>query len=274
VTTTGDVIALCDSVDTGYRPQGLPAGYSWYKGNQCSMNGGHPAPAGWTAGNAYWVVYPEDHAAEGKPTEPWVDCDMFVKDQIAYLHKKAGGWVSIQDAAFQQACARMDGPQTGNQGYSLPKSKQADGSWLWRVPPLGYCNHGWPEPRGEFAADQFDWCFATTKMKLSNPNADFLGMAGFDFWQSQSAPFPNNMGSGGCGWVKLKSDVWVELYATEMPIDKFEADPPPGVVKGAAGGGGTPVPPDPQPVPSAGIQILGPDGRPLTKGQSITIKVT
>lgn len=278
-TTTGDVIRLCDGNDNGYRPQGLPSGYSWYKGDQPPMDGNKQCPAGWSSATAYWVMYPEDFVAEGKPNQPWGGGFMYIKDCELYLHKKTGGWDRHQDGSFEQSCARMDGPQTGNNGYALPKQKMADGSWRFEVPPLNYCNHGWPEARASFDANKYDHAFSIMKFKV-DPGVHMVIMGGVDWWQSEGADYPNNMGTGVCAWEPTNSDSWTEIYCTQMLVSAFEADPPPGVTKGPAGGSGSggggdggggtdPVPP----VTSSDSIEISVDGNVLGDGSMVTFKV-
>lgn len=267
MTTVADVEKLCNAHDSGVYPQGLPKNYSWYKGTSASMNGGHPCPANWTACTAYWVIYPQDYT-----NRKWTGGGVYVKDLTCHVHKKTGGWIQVQAANLEQKCGRFDGPQTGNQAWGMTPQMQSDGSARWDAPPLGYCNHGWPGPRGGYAANQFDYAFASMKMKCDNAEMDFLGMAGMDWWQSGGAPFPNNMGSGACSWVKLYPDRWVELYATEMELSKFSADPPPGVT---AGGVTPPVEPpvDPPPQPAPSGMSVEINGVAMKPGETVTIKM-
>lgn len=272
MTTTGDVIKLCDGNDSGYRPQGLPPGYSWYKGDSPPMDGGKTCPAGWTSATAYWVLYCEDFAAEGKPGEPWVGCNLLIKDCELWLHKKTGGWDRHQDASNPVVCARMTAPQTGNEGHNITVTRQADGSYKMEAPPLDWCDHGWPQHRASFPANIYDHAFSIMRMKLDNAQSDMVAMGGVDWWRDPGAPFPNNQGTGVCAWTKITADKWTEIYCTQMLVSAFEADPPPGVVKGPAGGNGTPPNPNPEPTPSSGLEISV-DGNVLGKGSMVTFKI-
>lgn len=276
MTTTGDVELLCNGHGSPYRPQGLPPSYSWYPANKPPMDGNNACPSGWSSGTGYFVVYPEDLAAEGKPSEPWVGGFMFIKDCVTQLHRRDSNvWDTVQNSAqapYAIACARMIGTQSGNTGYALQCPKQSDGSFKIELPPLSYCNHGWPNARASFNPNVYDHAFHSFKIKLDNPNSDMLVQAGFDWWQSPSAPFPNNRGSGCCAWVRINGTEWTEASVTQMLLSAFEATPPPGVVKGAAGGGGTdPIPPDP--VPTEGGIEISVDGNILGKGSMVTFKV-
>jgi hypothetical protein len=276
MTTTGDVIHLCDGNDNGYRPHSLPPGYSWYKGDSPPMDGNKFCPPGWTSATSYWVLYPEDLVAEGKPNKPWVACNLFIKDTELWLHRKDSDvWDKHQDPNNPITCARMDAPQTGNAGYSIPAPRQPDGSYKMEAPPLGYCNHGWPQHRASFNPDVYDHAFTIMRFKLDNPQANFVAMAGVDWWKSPGAPFPNNQGTGVCAWTKITSDGWTEIYCTQMLVSKFEATPPPGVTKGPAGGGTTPPvePPIEPPVSTEGGIEISVDGHVLGKGSMVTFKV-
>lgn len=263
MTTTGDVELCCNGHGSEYRPQGLPSGYSWYPADKPPMDGQKSCPQDWTSATAYWVLYPRDFVAEGKPNQPYVGGFMFIKDCFLYLHKKTGGWDVVQDPNNPQNCARMDGPQTGNAGYSLDCPKQADGSYKIQLPPLNYCNHGWPQHRAAFDKNKYDHAFSIMKFKLDNPDSDFVAMPGVDWWQTPQAPFPQNMGTGvGC-WTLTDADGWTEIYCTQMLLSAFEADPPPGVTKGAAGGGGS----------GGGGEGGGGTDPPVTSGDTIEISV-
>ena len=272
MTTASTVELQCNGHGSPYRPQGLPPSYSWYPANKPPMDGGNPCPAGWTSGTGYFVVYPQDHAAGGQPVEPWVGGYMFIKDAVTHLHKIAGGWDKVQDSnqdAYRIACARMIGTQAGNSGYSLECAKQGDGSFKIELPPLNYCNHGWPQARAAYNPNVYDHAFHTMKVKLDNPNSDMLLQAGFDWWQSPSAPFPNNRGSGCCCWVRINGTEWTEASVTQMLLANFSANLPPGVSSG-----GEPIPPEPgpDPAPAGGIEISV-DGHVLGKGSMVTFKV-
>lgn len=262
MTTVQDVINMCDARDSGLYPQGLPKNYSWYKGTSASMNGGHPCPAGWTAQTLYWVVYPQDFT-----NEKWEPANHFIRNAECWLHKKTGGWIRSQDPSMPQACGRFDGPQTGNQATSLPGQKQADGSWKFPCPPLNYCNHGWTGPRGSYPANSVDWACVYYEMKIDNPAADFLMMAGMDWWQSPSAPYPNNMGSGACSWIKLTTD-WKPQYCTEMDKTKFAADPPPFIT-----GEVIPPEPEPEPEPATSGVVIEINGQPMKETDVVTFKL-
>jgi hypothetical protein len=245
------------------------------------MDGNKSCPADWTSATAYWVLYPEDHAAEGKPSEPWVPSNLLIKDCALYLHKKAGGWDIHQDADNPIICARMTGPQTGNAGYSITVTRQPDGSYKMEAPPLDYCNHGWPQHRASFDANKYDHAFSIMRMKLDNADSDMVAMGGVDWWKNPGAPFPENMGTGVCAWTPVRSDKWTEIYCTQMLVADFEADPPPGVVRGPAGGsgegggeggGGGGTEPPPSGGNTSGLEISV-DGQVLGAGSMVTFKV-
>ena len=79
-------------------------------------------------------------------------------------------------------------------------------------------------------------------------------------------------------WTLTDADGWTEIYCTQMLLSAFEADPPPGVTKGPAGGsgsggeggGGT----DPPPTTVSGDTIeISVDGNVLGDGSMVTFKV-
>lgn len=261
--TINDIVAQCDGVDSGVYPEGLPASYSWYKGNQTKMDGGNPAPAGWSACTGYFVTYPQDFT-----NKPYVACNIFVKDIETYLHKKAGGWVKVQDTPLPIVCGRFTGPQTGNVASNLPTVLQADGSYMMASPPLNFCNHGWPTDRGAFTAGLIDGSVTYVKMRVDNANANFLGMAGFDWWANPAAPYPQNSGSGSCSWKKLTTS-FSQMYCTQMTAASLLADPPPQPA-------GTVVTPPvvvpPVVVPPAPSLSIALNGTALKSGDVLTIK--
>lgn len=259
--TINDIVAQCDGVDSGVYPQGLPPSYSWYKGNQSKMDGGNQAPAGWSACTGYFVTYPQDFT-----NKPYVACNVFVRDLETWLHKKAGGWVRVQDGGIPIVCGRFTGPQTGNVASNLPVTKQADGSYMMASPPFDYCNHGWPAARGAFPADTIDGEITFLKMRVDNPNANFLGMCGFDWWQSPSAPYPQNRGSGSCAWMKLTTE-WKQMFCTEMTAAQIANDFPPPLTAIVI----TPPPPVPTPTPTKQVALML-NGVELKAGDVVSMK--
>ena len=198
---------------------------------------------------------------------------MFIKSFQTFGHKKSGGWILLQDQAkLTNTHAYWKGDFTETHGG--PAIVRAPGPPVVdRVqnPRGGDIKHGWHSARMNYAANSIR--LGVYLLPGPDRRGECLRPDGGRDRTGGAirAPFPNNRGSGACSWVKLYPDRWVELYATEMDLAKFNADPPPGVTAGSTPPVEPPVDPPPQPAPSGvTIEINGVAMKP---GETVTIKM-
>lgn len=257
------------SADNGVYPFGLPRGYSWYLGGESWLGSVDRMPSTrWKAMTAFHLVYPEAVSAGGA-AKPTVVCNVNIRKYRSWVHFKARGWKETQSAPPDVVnTGRFDGPQTGNQASALNVIANPDGSFTEPAPPPGWCNHGWIRSRGSFNSGEVDGAFSYFEMKADKPGANLVAASGMDWWESNTAPFPNNTGYSMSCWKRLTTD-WIIITGSSLLESLLRVDPPPPLV-GVTDGGGTVPPPEPV---AAGIEISV-DGKPLAKGSTVSFKIS
>jgi phage tail P2-like protein len=228
--------------DIGIYPYGI-AGFSWELGGYSYLGDtSRLPPAGWTSTTMWHLVYPEAASYQG-PAKGGVACNVIFKNYQSWVHLKTGGWVQAQDCPpLLVTTARYDAQQTSGVGLTDGSNEQADGSFPEPGPPVGFANHGYPSDRGNFTAGAVDGVFSYFEVKVDQVGANLLVAGGIDWWQSESAPFPNNTGYAQTIWKRLTTS-YQPVTNSSLPLATLQADPPPPLVGVSVGGGGTPLDP-------------------------------
>jgi hypothetical protein len=267
------------SRDNGIYPV-LPRGFSWYLGGESYMGEPMRIPANGklptcSAMTAFHLIYPEAVSAGGaaKPSIPGsgnsAGVNVIIREEQSWVHKIAGGWIAMQAAPPDKiVTGRFDQAQTGNQASSLVVVKNADGSFTEPAPAPGWCNHGWPNSRGSFPAGTVDGAFTFFKVRVDKPGANLLVASGIDWWQSPTAPFPENTGYSMSAWKRLTTDFQI-VTGTSLSEAILRADPPPPLVGLITQ---PPVVVVPPPVVQPVISILV-NGKPLPAGSEVSFKI-
>jgi hypothetical protein len=230
------------TMNNGIYPYAVPTSYSWYYGGGGYL--GDPtvlAPSGWSSMTAWHAVFCEAVSAGGD-AKPSVECNVIIGRYSSWVHLTSGGWVQMQSVPpLAVVTARMDGAQSGNNGFDLNPTQNPDGTYTEEAPPVaplpGWCNHGWPSSRGSFTAGTVDGCFSYFEMRVDQPNANKIAASGIDWWQSPSADYPNNTGYSQSAWIRLTQN-WRAITGCSVAVSVLRADPPPPLVGVDMSGGG------------------------------------
>jgi hypothetical protein len=269
------------SRDNGIYPV-LPRGFSWYLGGESYMGDPSRLPANGriptcSAMTAFHLFYPEAVSAGGAAKPSIVGSgnsagvNVIIRKYKSWVHKKAGGWIEVQSAPSDKiVTGRFDQAQTGNQATTLTTISNADGSFTDPAPAPGWCNHGWINSRGSFPAGTVDGAFSYFEARADKPNANLLVASGIDWWQSPSAPFPQNTGYSMSAWKRLTTDFQI-VTGTSLSEAIMRADPPPPLAGLVSQPPAPPVEPAPPPVaPSFSILI---NGKPLPAGSEVSFRI-
>jgi hypothetical protein len=230
------------TMNNGIFPYALPTSYSWYYGGDEYL--GDPTrlpPSGWTSMTAWHIVFCEADSPGGN-AKPSVDCNVIIGRYASWVHLTSGGWVRTQASPpGSVTTARMDGAESGNNGVTLTGTINSDDTFTEEAPPVaplpGWCNHGWPDSRGSFAAGTVDGAFSYFEMRVDQPNANKIAASGIDWWQSPTADFPNNTGYSQSAWIRLTQN-WRAITGSSVPVSVLRTDPPPPLVGVDMSGGG------------------------------------
>lgn len=183
-------------------PKDLPEAYSWYNGYD--GNGSDFAPSGFTAMTGYGVCY--QMIGTDDATIPGV---IEVRNMRSYVRLTADkSWVQIQDSTDLSG-GHYVADFVGD--AAIPMDVNNIGAFLWTMdgPPLGYNNHWFVNPRGEYTADTVDGAFCIFEIRVTDPAAAdrLVALCGIDWWLDQDAAwmpdFSTNPGAGGSNWITL-----------------------------------------------------------------------
>lgn len=215
---------------------GVPRSFNWCAGSYKPF--GNTPPTDFTAVTAWGQVYPR-LGASGLIPPPGATIE--VTDAQTYVRLKAGRkWVLVQT----QNIAGVAGGHfvanfSGNSDVAMTVTIQPDGKATFSAPKKGYNSHFWLVRRGTYDPGAVDGVYVQLKMRVADPNADFVANVGADWWRNVSASFVqgfrNNPGAGMSNWIKLSTE-WSTLYFYSISAAQFAAYPPPPLVESVAEG--------------------------------------
>jgi hypothetical protein len=186
-------------------PHGVPSSYSWAS----TPNVVDPTDAsGYAALTGWGLIYADATAAEPAPGTVRVEFKHFV----SYVWSKSQSkWAQVQ------AVAQLTGAH-----YTEDLVNNASTATDWRTEPdggissgivNGYNLHFYPFSRGSVDPTDVGGVFVSYQVRLIGANAataSYLANAGADWWQTTSAPFPNNAGVGQGRFMYLSPD-WTAI---------------------------------------------------------------
>ena len=175
-------------------PDGVPSDYSWYAGP--GIEAGNNAPSGYSALTMWGQLYPE---AGGSP-QPNVDVEFHDPQSWIYSISKQA-WLEVQGTPDMQGNYYL-ATFAGNTSTPANIVAEPDGGYAVTPPTDGHNFHFWPsEGRGTIDASDVGGVFTTVEARLvaadpSKPadlSADqYVLDVGGDYWQSTTAPYPDN----------------------------------------------------------------------------------
>jgi hypothetical protein len=147
---------------------------------------------------------------------------------------KTGGWVKTQGAPDHvttwQADAEQSNSLRGNANNRIVNDPTTGEPLYYENAPAPlYMNHGWLNSRGTFANSTVDGAYSTFDIRCDQPGANLLVASGIDWWETGSAPYPNNTGYSQSSWIRVTTD-WTTVTGTSLDEATLRADPPPPVV--------------------------------------------
>lgn len=216
--------------DNGLYPQGVPSSYSWYPhggGPNISpqVRGLYPnvPDQSWNAINAYTHIFPKLGEAL-----PIAGDKIFMANTKVHLHKKTGGWITVQDQSVNSPI--QGGWFVPTQDNYFPPGmtivNRPDKVAEYDAPREPYAAHVWPTPRGTFMPGTIDGVFVTMDLWVNRAGCKLVAMSSGDWWASPTAPFPNNGGVGATDWIELTTEPQRCMY-THLTRAQLEADPTP-----------------------------------------------
>jgi hypothetical protein len=187
--------ALTDSIDQNsqadnqYYPAGVPSDYSWYAG----ATPGSPPPANYSATTGWAVIEQE----QGAPASANANATVTVSDFETWVLLTNGTWVEVQNQPTDQISGgNYSADFSTNNSTPLTITVNSDGSATMAGPPSGENDHIYPTNRGTFTAGSVEGVFVEANISAS-PGSELVAQLGADWWQSASAPYPDNTGAAG-----------------------------------------------------------------------------
>jgi hypothetical protein len=175
-------------------PQGVPAGYSWYG----TSDGPDGLPGGYHAGTGWgWVNWNGDFpGVSGHDT-------VVVRAFRVWLHTSAG-WQLAQAGPINGSAYQQD--FGGNVNDPLAVNISGDASSA--VVPANRAWHFYPDSRFTIPSG-FDGHWVVTEevgLAAADPSAHFLAVAGLDWWQTTTNPWPGNAAGGQSRGIVVPND--------------------------------------------------------------------
>lgn len=226
---------------------GVPSSYDWAPGPRVGMGNN---PGGMTASTAWGEVYSSGNTATNTLVR-------IRNMKLAWMNKTNGVWTILQscltDGSTGYDAAYFDADFQGNTTSPIPPVTFPDGTKGGQ--PNGAHNfHYFPQGRVSIQNTLIGAMIAwhEARLELVNQNgvddrasARFLVGAGGDYWQSLTAPWPNN-GDFAIGRHRFATNEWATFTAHTMTLQQITDNPPPVVMAStqgsSSGGGGTPEP--------------------------------
>jgi hypothetical protein len=247
--------------DIGIYPYGIN-GFSWELGPDSYLGDPSRIPANGklpdaSAMTSWIIVYQEAVALHGA-AKPTVACTISTRKWQSWVHLKTGGWKLMQSIPdmTKLTMSHLNPAQSASVNPPATVTANADGSQSWAGPGVNAINHGWPDARGAFNQGTVDGAFSYFEIKVDKTGANLIAASGIDWWETPSAPWPQNTGYSQSIWKRLTTD-WQIITGCSLDPAILQKDPPPPLV--GIVGGGTVQPPSTNPPPaSGGLSLLAP----------------
>ncbi len=221
--------------DTGVYPV-LNFGFSWYFGGESYLGDPMRIPSNrWSAMTVWHIIYPEAQSPGGAAKSTVTNKNIIFRRYHSWVHLKSGGWVKTQGGppdhlVTWQADAEQSNSLRGDaQNRIINDPSTGEPLYYENGPAPGWMNHGWLNARGTFANGAIDGAYSTFDVRCDQPGANLLVASGIDWWESNTAPWPNNTGYSQSSWIRVTTD-WKTITGTSLSEELLRRDPPPPLV--------------------------------------------